>query len=136
MKYVSTRKKKIRHSHAALNCSRHGGPHSEEELSEIIYWRDIPSDALFVSPFYLKENKKSFQEISNPSISYRKPKYLTFEMDGSGWNNIRMGFENLILLAHAMARTLVLPPKRQIFHMVRKYEGLFTMVFPLHRDQQ
>mmetsp|Transcript_24407 Transcript_24407/g.49913 ORF Transcript_24407/g.49913 Transcript_24407/m.49913 type:complete len:307 (+) Transcript_24407:1922-2842(+) len=111
------------YSHAELNCSRHGGPYSEEEVSEIVYWRDIPSDAFFVSPFYLKDNKKSFEEISIPPMSNRKPKYLTFEMDGSGWNNIRMGFENLILLAHAMARTLVLPPKRQIFHMADKSAG-------------
>lgn len=53
------------HRVAGLNCDKYGGP-SEEIASEMVYWRDIPSDAEFVSPF------ASYGE---------SPKYLTFEPD-------------------------------------------------------
>ena len=50
------------HAIAGLSCERFGGP-SQEDLEEIIYWEDIPSDALYKSPFY-DENKYvvSFEE--------------------------------------------------------------------------
>lgn len=93
-----------------LQCASHGGPHSERECSELIYWRDIPSDASFTSPYYNPQIQES------NIASFHKTKYLTFEMDGSGWNNIRLGFEGMVVLAHSMGRTLVMPPKRQIAH--------------------
>ena len=34
----------------------------------------------------------------------------------AGWNNMRLGLENMFVLAHAMGRTLVIPPRRQIAH--------------------
>jgi hypothetical protein len=34
-------------------------------------------------------------------------------MDSSGFNDMRLGLENIMLLAHAMGRTLVMPPKRR-----------------------
>jgi hypothetical protein len=95
---------------SGLQCASHGGPHSEGEYSELIYWRDIPSDASFTGPYYNPQIQES------NVAPFQRPKYLTFEMDGSGWNNIRLGFENMMLLAHSMGRTLVLPPTRQIAH--------------------
>ena len=92
-----------------LECAPYGGPHSEEEYSELVYWRDISLDATFASPYY----NPLIQESKAPP---HRTKYLTFEMDGSGWNNIRLSFENMMLLAHSMGRTLVMPPKRQIAH--------------------
>lgn len=80
---------------AGLVCKNHGGP-DDEAASEMNYWSDIPSDSTFVSPFY------------DPGTE----KYLTFEADIGGWNNVRMSYETTILLAHAMGRTLVLPPKK------------------------
>ena len=93
-----------------LQCADHGGPNSESEYSEIVYWRDIPTDASFTSPFYNSQAQESL------SASFWKAKYLTFEMDDAGWNNMRLGLESVILLAHATGRTLVMPPKRQIAH--------------------
>ena len=100
-----------------LQCASYGGPHSEAEYSELIYWQDFPLDATFTSPYY------------NP---HERTKYLTFEMDGSGWNNIRLGFENMMLLAHSMGRTLVIPPKRQIAHGMVSNLMLRLLILPNH----
>ena len=99
----------------SLDCAPYGGSSSEEEYSEFVYWRDIASDASFASPYY------------NPQT--HRTKYLTFEMDGSGWNNIRLGFENMMLLAHSMGRTLVMPPKRQIAHGMVSTSQFFLVYY-------
>jgi len=84
------------HPIAGLSCSDHGGP-DDESASEMIFWSDIPSDSNYKSPFYDPE------------------KYITFEPDGGGWNNIRMAYETILVLSHAMGRTLVLPPEKQMY---------------------
>lgn len=81
-----------------LNCDALGGP-SEDVAREMVYWKDIPEDALWVSPFY------------DPA----ETKYLTFEPDGGGWNNIRMAMETVFALALAMGRTLVIPPEKSMY---------------------
>lgn len=100
---------------AQLDCEPHGGP-SQPYSDEVVYWHDshnnIPSDASYTSPFYSKKS----QEQSEESTGFWKTKYLTFEMDNSGFNNMRLGFENAMVMAHAMGRTLVLPPKRLMEH--------------------
>ena len=53
----------------------------------------------------------------NPTItskyngSYNK--FLLFEPDRGGWNNIRMAAETAMIIAHASGRTLVLPPEEK-----------------------
>jgi len=84
------------HRLAGLDCSAHGGP-SNDKAAEMVYWSDHPSDSAHVSPFY--DCKK----------------YMTFEPDRGGWNNIRMSMETAIALAVAMGRTLVLPPKQGMY---------------------
>lgn len=71
----------------------------------MVYWSDIPSDSKFVSPF--KPNK------------IETIKYMTFEADGGGWNNIRMSMETFVAMAHAMGRTLVFPPDQRMYLLER-----------------
>jgi len=84
------------HAIAGLSCKDHGGP-DDEIASEMVFWSDIPSDSDYKSPFYDPE------------------KYITFEPDGGGWNNIRMAYETILVMAHAMGRTLVLPPDNRMY---------------------
>ena len=84
------------HPIAGLSCSDHGGP-SDGLAEEMIFWSDIESDSKYRSPFYDPE------------------KYVTFEPDHGGWNNIRMAMETVLVLAHAMGRTLVLPPEQGMY---------------------
>ena len=66
-----------RKSSIGLQCEDHGGPPIESDYSEIVYWKDIPTDSSFSSPYY----NPQAQEAS--SSSFWKTKYLTFEMDVS-----------------------------------------------------
>jgi len=86
------------HSISGLSCARYGGP-SDRIAEEMVYWQHIPSDAEFVSPL----------RGDGPT------KYMTFEPDGGGWNNIRMAMETVISMAHAMGRTLVMPPEQRMY---------------------
>lgn len=98
---------------AGLSCDRFGGP-SEEIASEMVYWRDIPKDAAFVSPYKRTDGQKQ---------------YLTFEPDEGGFNNIRMSMETATALAHAMGRILVLPPEQDMYLLGkdhRKENNRFT----------
>jgi len=95
---------RMRENLAGLNCEDHGGPLDMLEAGEMVYWRDVPSDAEFVSPIKKNDGKK---------------RYLTFEPDGGGFNNARMSLETVVVMAHAMGRTLVMPPSQGIY-LLRK----------------
>ncbi len=104
---------------AGLNCDRYGGP-SEEIAAEMVYWRDIPKDASFVSPYKKTNGEKQ---------------YLTFEPDEGGFNNIRMSMETATAMAHAMGRILVLPPDQKIYllgndHVKENNRFTFHNFFP------
>eukprot|EP00538_Stauroneis_constricta_P000684 CAMPEP_0119551132 /NCGR_PEP_ID=MMETSP1352-20130426/4475_1 /TAXON_ID=265584 /ORGANISM="Stauroneis constricta, Strain CCMP1120" /LENGTH=528 /DNA_ID=CAMNT_0007597141 /DNA_START=65 /DNA_END=1651 /DNA_ORIENTATION=+ len=100
--------------HNLLDCSEYGGPYTEKETMDVVYWKDIPSDSQYVSPFY------------DPSTV----KYLSFEPDGGGWNNIRMSMETVLAIAVATGRTLVLPPSQQMYLLHGKTFS-FADFFPL-----
>ena len=70
----------------------------------MIYWYDIPSDTEYQSPFMIHNTPDS-------------PKYLTFEPDEGGWNNVRMALETTIALAMSMGRILVLPPTMKYYRL-------------------
>ena len=89
---------------AGLQCQDHGGPLDQDVVNEMIYWRDIPADANFRSPF-------------SSQTSWTTTKYLTFETDEGGFNNIRMAFETTLALAIATGRTLVLPPPQALYRL-------------------
>lgn len=50
------------------------------------------------------------------------PKYVTFEPDVGGWNNIRMQMELVLVLAYATGRILVLPPDQPMY-LLNKGKG-------------
>jgi hypothetical protein len=85
---------KEQHKLAGLRCmEEYGGPDDAYAEAEMAFWSDIPSDAGYKSPFMDDEEER----------------YLTFEPDHGGWNNIRMAMETALVMSHAMGRTLVLP---------------------------
>jgi GDP-fucose protein O-fucosyltransferase len=51
-----------------------------------------------------------------------KVKYITFEPDVGGWNNIRMQMESVLVMAAATGRTLVLPPDQPLY-LLNKGKG-------------
>jgi hypothetical protein len=57
---------------ATLSCEPYGGP-PDEFAQEMIYWQNVPSDELYVSPFKQKKGEQR--------------RYMTFEPDG-GENRI------------------------------------------------
>jgi hypothetical protein len=70
--------------------------------SEIIYWKIVPGDDEYESPI-------------TPHHGLHHDRYLSFEYDNGGWNNVRMGMEALIVVAHATGRTLVVPPQQHLY---------------------
>ena len=49
------------------------------------------------------------------SIGNARKRYVTFEPDHGGWNNIRMGMETAALFAWSTGRILVLPAKARLY---------------------
>jgi hypothetical protein len=48
------------------------------------------------------------------SCQFRPQKFLAFQVDFGGWNNILMQFEIMVILACITGRTLVLPPANPV----------------------
>lgn len=99
--------KKPRHRKGTLTCK------GKKIDSDVIYWRDVEGDADYVSPIIPP---------TDPSAhGVDATRYLSFEYDAGGWNNMRMSMECLIILAHAFNRTLVLPPPQHIYLLSQKF---------------
>ena len=112
-----------------LSCDKYGGP-GNDAAQELVYWNEIESDSHYVSPFRIKQKKE--EEGQQP-----QKRYLTFEPDGGGWNNIRMAMETVVGLAIAMGRTLVLPPEQRMYLLGKssggqKWKFGFNDFFPMH----
>ena len=114
---------------SGLNCARYDGA-SAAIAEELVYWRDVPpSDAQFVSPFHPMH--------SADENGHFEEKYISFEPDSGGFNNIRMSLETVVVLAIATGRTLVLPPEKPMYllHKGKKNEKKsfsFLDFFDLH----
>jgi hypothetical protein len=87
---------------ALIGASR-GHIECDTNVDELVYWNAPQGtrDLEFVSPFIGKHSETT--------------KYLTFEPDRGGWNNIRMNLENIFIIAAATNRTLVLPPASPLY---------------------
>lgn len=99
----------------ALIGARHGSIQCPSEdgvirMDELAYWNDPQGerDVDFISPF-------------NPQS--KENRYVTFEPDRGGWNNIRMSLENVIVFAAATGRTLVLPPDTPFYLLGQNSDG-------------
>jgi len=61
-------------------------------------------------------NKDANEKLSSPYAEpHEKTRYLSFEYDQGGWNNIRMGFESVVAIALGSNRTVVLPPAKSLY---------------------
>jgi GDP-fucose protein O-fucosyltransferase len=91
---------------------------SSEQSNEMVYWQDIPSDHAFQSPFFVQRPANDEEDTTKDDVAAharRHPYYLTFVMDEGGYNNIRMAYETVLAMSHAMGRTLVLPPNQEMY---------------------
>ena len=87
-----------------------------EAYGQVVYWDDPRSDrdrAMAASP-------PPFSEDSTENAGGgKRRRYLSFEPDCGGWNNIRMEFETMIVLAAATGRTLVVPPDSPLYLLTK-----------------
>lgn len=90
----------------------------------IKFWKDGDGDEgaeVFTSPLRATSGK------SAPLLDQR---YLVFQSDLGGWNNIRMALETVIIIALVTGRILVLPPPAVLYllHMNKKWDNNFSGV--------
>jgi hypothetical protein len=76
----------------------------DADVDFLAYWNDPQGtyDDTFQSPFAVEGGQR---------------KYVTFEPDSGGWNNIRMSMEIIVVFALTTGRTLVLPPDQPLYRL-------------------
>lgn len=88
----------------------------------------ITKDCLSKDMKYWREEGR----INSPYVSANergKKKYVGFEYDHGGWNNIRMGMECVLAFALGSERTVVLPPASSLYLLDKKAKGKTTHSF-------
>ena len=99
--------------HGSIQCpSPDGNSGNSIHMDELAYWNEPQgeSDTSFVSPFV-------------PPKQPKQKRYVTFEPDQGGWNNIRMSLEIVMVFAAATGRTLVLPPDTPFYLLTKTSQG-------------
>jgi hypothetical protein len=91
-----------------LHCKQ-GGPYRRGG-DGVVYWKDWTAEAPEWEPLY-------------PERPGEGPKYLTFEPDEGGFNNVRMSMEVLIVFAFISGRTLVMPDEYPMYLLGEKGEA-------------
>ena len=118
---ISQSEHNIRDNPGRGGGSERGRIKCDEDISNLVsYWNDPRSDAdrQFQSPF------QNAAYTTKPN----RTRYLSFEPDPGGWNNIRMAFEIQAVLAAATGRTLILPPDNPLYLLYKdkgsKHKGI------------
>eukprot|EP00978_Attheya_sp_CCMP212_P036879 scaffold170273_cov47-Attheya_sp.AAC.3 len=100
----------------ALIGAKRGHIECSVDVNDLAYWNDPQGerDVAFQSPFAEQEGKT---------------KYISFEPDSGGWNNIRISLETIFILAAAMGRTLKVPiiTTEEFLQREGGEDGLFPM---------
>ena len=98
---------------ASLNCAKHNYPTVSQTKTDnlLVYWNEPQGD--FDQNYVGKFDRPPMDDANIP------PKYVTFEPDNGGWNNIRMSMETVLVFAYATNRIIVMPPKKA-FYLVGK----------------
>ena len=106
----------------ALVGAKRGSVDCDVNVNDLAYWNSPQGtrDEEFESPFKVED-------------SPGKAKYITFEPDPGGFNNIRMSLENILVIAAATGRTLVLPPPQRIYLLQDKMQ--LSDFFPILEDK-
>jgi len=98
---AATRSSAIPTEDGTLTCPG-SPPRKRGEEGSIVYWREWTEETpVWSSPYKPKEGEE--------------PKYVTFEPDEGGFNNVRMALEIFVLFALATGRTLVLPDEYPMY---------------------
>jgi hypothetical protein len=82
----------------------------------IQYWSTLYSKGdCYESPLRPTPSPSISEETGLNGTPWDRQKYVVFEPDRGGWNNIRMAAETAIIFAHATGRTLVMPTPMKFY---------------------
>ena len=107
----------------ALVGAKRGTIECDADVNTMAYWNSPQGtrDEEFTSPFKVTTTEPG------------KRKYITFEPDRGGFNNIRMSMENIFIVAAATGRTLVLPPDQHMY-LISGSRSNFDDFFPIYSE--